>query len=168
MPWLPTYSIINSRAIAENLLTYFEANQVEAILWAHGSALKPIARFENSVAEQNVPVYPAMQFVSDNDATDYAESYPRSAYSVTYEVLTVNAEPATAVEHARSYAKAVVSMIRNCPQATYAANAGVTASASVLLSVETGFDPIKKHDTQTMFLQQFQVRATYTLEGAGI
>lgn len=167
MAWTPANTVINARAVAENLLTYIEANQVEALAWAHGAAgLKPLARFENTAADPNNPVYPAIQFVSDNEAMDYGGEYPRGAYSLTFEVLVVNATPGTALLNARSYDRAVKSMVRNCPNATWAANTGARSHGSWLETVESGFDPIQKHETQMMFLQQFQIRATYFLEGA--
>lgn len=162
--WTPSFAVINSRAIAENLLTYFEANQVEAILWAHGSALKPIARFENSRANINLPVYPAILFSDDNSIVDYAQDAPIGSYSLTFDVMTQHATPATAVMQARSYETAIASMIRNIPNATLYANAGTAVNSNALQTVEVGFEQIKANEAGTDFMQQFQIRATYLLQ----
>jgi hypothetical protein len=169
MPWTPTFSVINARAIAANLLTYFETNQVDALAWANGGAgLLPFQRIENSVGNLDSPVYPAIMFSDDNDATDYAETLPDGAYSLTFEMMVTNPDPNVAVVEARKYVKAVTSMIRNCPQATYTANTDTQAQAASLQTIEIGFDPIKSNEMHNDFLQQFQIRATYDLSGSAI
>ena len=167
MPWTPTYSVLNLRAIPANLLTYFEANQVDALSWA-GGGLIPFQRIENSVGNADSPFFPAIMFAQDNDAVDYSETLPIGAYSATFQVMVTNQDPNTAVTNAVKYAKAIVSMIRNCPQSTYTANSGAQANSAVLESIEMGFDPIKSNDAHNDFLQEFQIRATYQLSAAAI
>lgn len=169
MAWTPAHAIINARAIASNLLTYFEANQVEALTWANGgTALKSFQRIENSIGNMNEPLYPAIMFSQDNDAADYTEELVAGGYTVTFELMVTNSDPNTAVSQARVYEAAVKSMIRNCPQATYTANTGALASGAVLRSIEAGFDPIKSNDQRNDFLQQFQIRTTYTLTASAL
>lgn len=162
MAWTPTSSTILSRAIATNLLTYFAANQVEALNWAYGGAgLKPIKAMTDATAGE--PAYPAIAFVSDNDAVSYGNDILEAAYTVTYEFYIQNAIPATAIDQARKYAAAFVSMIANCPAASLETDTGCTGNTAILQGIETGFDPIKTNDSHTDFMQQFQIRATYTL-----
>lgn len=169
MAWTPTHGIINARAIASNLLTYFETNQVDALAWANGgSGLIPFQRIENSIGNMNEPFYPAIMFSQDNDAADYTEELVDAGYSVTFEVMITNPDPNTAVSQARVYEAAIKSMIRNCPQSTYTANTGALASGAVLRTLEAGFDPIKSNENRNDFLQQFQVRATYTLTASAL
>ncbi len=163
MPWTPSLSIVLSRAIATNLLTYFAANQVDALTWAGGVNLKPIAKFADSTADRTAPVYPAISFLSDNDAVAYGDDLLSAGYNVVFELMIQNPNPNTAITDARIYAKAFVSMIVNCPATSLEVNTGATPRSVVLQSVDTGFDPIKTNDNQTDFMQQFQVRATYTL-----
>lgn len=166
MAWTPANSVINARAIAENLLTYFEANQVDALSWANGgTGLLPFQRFENSVGNRNSPLFPAILFSDDNDAVDYAQTAPIGAYSVLFLVLIENQDANTAVTQARKYAVAIASMIRNCPPSTYAAGTGANANSSTIQSMEIGFDDIKANDEQNDFLQQFEIRITYQLHG---
>lgn len=169
MVWMPAFTIITARAIAENLLTYFEANQADALAWANGgTALRPFQRIENSVGNRNSPVFPAIMFADDNTETDYAGSYPIGGYAVTFEVMIQNADPNNAVIEARKYEKALLSMVRNCPQATFTANTGALASASTLRTVETGFDEVRANDRQNDFMQMFSMRITYELHAAAI
>ena len=163
MAWTPANKTIDAQVIADNLLAYFAANQVEALAWASGSTLKPFKNFSATVANRSVPVYPAIAFSDDNDAVDYAADNLQAAYSVTFEVMIQNADPSTAIQQARLYLKAIVSMIRNIPHATLSANSGAVDNATTLQTIETGFEPIKSNETQTDFLQMFQVRATFAL-----
>lgn len=163
MAWTPTETIIHARAIPDNLLAYIEANQEDALVWASGSAMKPIAEFSSTVANRDVPVFPSIAYSDDNDAADYTETLPIGAYSVVLEVMVNNSDPSIAVTQARSYAKAIVSMIRNCPPASLLPNTGL--SVATLQTIETGFDPIKTNEMQNDFLQMFQIRAVYNLQG---
>jgi hypothetical protein len=167
MPWTPTLAVINSRAIAENLLTFFEANQVDAILWANGSALKPFQRFENSRANLDLPAYPAILFSDDNDQTSHGDDLLTAGYSALFLVMVQNPVPATAVLQARMYAKAIMSMIANCTGSSLEANTGCVNA--VLQDTQVGFDQIKVNEAGNDWMQQFEVRATYTLmAGANI
>lgn len=169
MVWNPQYTVINSRAIADNLLTYFATNQADALTWAGGGSLKPFRKFSNSIANRAVPVYPAIAFSDDNDAVDYTGDVTEGAYSLTFEVsidkATANDSNAadTVVTDARLYAIAIVSMIRNCPLATLAANTGALAGGTVIETIECGFDPIRSNDARNEFLQVFQVRTVFRL-----
>jgi hypothetical protein len=163
MPWTPTYNVINARSITDNLLAYFAANQVDALNWANGgSGLKSFQKFSDSVANRNTPVYPAIAYSDDNDALNFGDGGIDSGiYVVSYEVMVQNPNPDVATSEARKYARAISSMIRNCPASTLMAN--TDADAVVIDTLEVGFDPIKTNATQNDFMQTFQVRATYLL-----
>lgn len=164
MVWSPSFAVINARAIPDNLFAYFATNQADALTWAGDSSLKPIRKFSASVANRAVPAYPSMAFSDDNDAVDYSGTVLQGAYSLTLEFSIQNQDPDTAVTQARKYAAAFVSMIRNCPQATYASGTGAVADQSVIDSIECGFDPIRSNEKQNDFLQVFQIRVTYILQ----
>jgi hypothetical protein len=163
VPWVPNYSILAPRAIAVNLLSYFSTNQADAILWANGSALRPLKSIADALADPNNPVFPALQFLDDNDAADYSGDASQGVYSVTFECMVQSSAPATAIAEARAYDKAIKSMIRECPNATLVANSG--ANVATLQTIEAGFDPMKTNDLQNDFLQVFQVRATFLIFG---
>lgn len=161
MSWTPTYRTVRTSKIADNLLAYFELHQAEAIVWAHGSALKSISHFSNSVANRAVPIFPSIAFVSDAEAQVHVDDMVSAAYSLTFELLVQNQSPALAVTQARSYTAAILSMIRNCPPATAAANTYTDAAVTVLESLETEFAEIRTNDLQNDFLQAVQIRAIY-------
>lgn len=163
MTWTPQFKVLNARAIPDNLLAYIATNQADALLWANGTALRPIQQFSNSVANRAVPVYPAISFANDSDAEDYTQDFLPGVYSVVFEVMIQNSDPNTAVSEARSYAKAIKSMIRNCPNSTLTANTGANANSAVLESIETEFAEIKTNEMQNDFMQSFQLRAIFTL-----
>jgi hypothetical protein len=62
------------------------------------------------------------------------------------------------------YAKAVTSLIANCPSSTLLTNTGARPGAT-MLTLEVGFLPIKTNEMQNDFLQQFQVKVGYALLG---
>ena len=166
MAWEPKQSILISRAIATNLLTYFAANQVEALAWANANAvpvLKPIAKISESVANRANPVFPAIAFSDDNDAVAYGDDILKAGYSVTFELMVQNKNADAATTQARIYLAAFVSMIVNCPRDSLELNTGAVSGSAVLQTIETGFDPIQTNEMQNDFMQQFQIRAIYTL-----
>ncbi len=167
MTWTPTLKTIKARHVADNLAAYIldATRQADAYTWAGGTGQKLIKKFSASVANRTTPVYPALAYSDDNDAQDFTTDIIRAAYSVTFEVSVQNSNPDTAVTQAQVYRDAIVSMIVNVPPATLITNTGALTGA-VLDSIETGFDPIKTNDAQNDFLQQFQIRVTYTLHAA--
>ncbi len=164
MAWTPERPITTPRAIADNLLRFFMENQEDAILWVTAdNPLKPIAKFSSSVANRLTPVYPAISFSDDNDNVDYAGDVLLGAYSVTFEVMIQNQNPEKVISQAKSYLKAFVSMIVNCPQDELVRSTGAVEGTIILQTLETGFDPIRTNEKLNYSLQQFQIRAIYSL-----
>lgn len=168
MVWAPANKTIYSRAVASNLLAYFAdaTRQADAIAWAHGSALRPFQNISNSIANRAVPVYPSIAFADDDEAQDPTGDILLSAYSVTFELLIQNSDPGIAVTEARSYAKAVVSMILNCPLSTLAASTGANVNATSQEGFETAFEEIKTNDIQNDFLQTVKIKAAFVLRAS--
>lgn len=161
MPWTPTYAVINARTIVGNLLTYFEANQADALLWAHGSALRPFEQFSDSIANRAIPVFPSIAFRRDSMTTGGDGDLLETEYSLVFEVVIESQSPDTAVSEARSYAKAIASMMVNCPDATLLANTG--AVAGVLTELADNFEEMQANEIQNDFFQEFEVGATFSL-----
>lgn len=159
--WTPTQNTINARAIPDNLFAFFAANQADAFTWAGDGSLKPVKKFSDSVANRSAPVFPAMAFSDDADAVDYTGDVLDGAYQLTLEFMITNSDPDEAVRQSRIYAKAFVSMLVNCPDATLIANTG--ANTTVIEDVTVGFDPIRSDEEQIDFMQLFQIRATIRL-----
>ncbi|MCA1589176.1 MAG: hypothetical protein LC734_02055 [Acidobacteria bacterium] len=149
---------------ARYLLAHFAATQAEALVWAGGTGLKTFQSIADSLADKETPIFPALQFSDDNDAVDYTgDGLLEGVYSVTFEMMIQSAVAATAVTQARTYSKAISSMIRNCLDATLLVNTG--ADHAILQTLEMGFDPMKTNAQQNSFLQVFQARATYMVQG---
>lgn len=170
MVWAPAQAIITPRAIPGNLVGFCldATRQREALDWALGASsaatYKLVKTYQNSIAEADKPVFPCIAFSDDDDAQDYTEDVIEAAYTCTLELSIQSNVPDTAVTQGRTYDKAFRSMIRNCPIATLIANAN--AIHAVLISMETGFLPIKAAEGGTSrnnFLQQVQIRVGYGL-----
>ena len=165
MPWTPAEPVIEARTIGENLLAFIETNQADALAWATGgTALKPLARIENT-AMTNAVVYPAIAETDYTGLNDPSETYNRGTSSVTFDIWVTGAAASTVKTQARYYAKAVKSMIRNCPNGTVFANTNAVANTSVLLLIEDTFPGVEIHENGTSYLQRVQIRASYQLEG---
>lgn len=165
MAWTPSYTVLKTRAIPSNILTYVidATRQADAITWAGGGSLKAFKTFSNSVANRTKPVFPSIAFSDDNDVQVFGDDLIEAVYSCIFEVSIQHSSPDTVVTNARYYAAALVSMIRNCPPATLAANTGADVYATVIEGVEVGFEQIKTNEMQNDFLQQFQIRVTVRL-----
>lgn len=165
MAWTPTKAILKPRVLAENVLSYIQTNQADAILWANSNtALRSIMKFGDSVANRLIPVYPSMYFSDDNDAQDLSEDVITSLYTPIFEVNVQSTTPDEALRQARIYWVAIASMMVNMPMSSKTANTG--AKDADLLGLETGFLQIKSNEAQNDFLQTFQIRASYQLRAA--
>jgi len=163
MVWAPSKAVITPRALAVNLLTYFGTHQADALTWAGGTGLVALRAYSTVASRvDNKPIYPMISFLDDNDSVIYGNDLSEAAYQVTFEVVIENTNPATAVENAKIYAKALVSMIINCPAADLATGTGATQGSITCQEIETGFDEIKHIDKKDFF-QVFQIRAAFTL-----
>lgn len=164
MVYAPKRAIVVSRAIPENLLTYLtDATRLEdALTWAGDGSLKLLKKYSTSVVNRDSPVFPAIAYNDDDDAKDYTQDIVPAEYKGMFEVSIQASTADTAVSRARTYAKALESLIVNCPLAT--ALNGTGAIDGILNTVEIGFEPIKAHEERKNdFLQQFQIRVTYSL-----
>ena len=161
MAWSDTYKVIDARKIVSNLFTYFQTNQADALLWAHGSALKDFKQFADSVANRATPAFPSIAFKRDSTKWDATGDVVETEYSVVFEMVIENPSPTLAVSQGRSYAKAVASMILNCPTATLLANTG--AVTGVVTEMADNFTEIKSNDTQNDFFQEIEIGATFSL-----
>lgn len=161
MPWTPEAGTIDARAIVANLLTYFQTNQSDALLWAHGSALKDFQQFADSIANRVTPVFPSIAFKRDSTKSNADGDLVETEYSLVFEMVIENQSPTLAVSQGRSYAKAVASMILNCPNSTLLTNTG--AVTGVVSELADNFQEIKANDMQNDFFQEIEIGVTYSL-----
>lgn len=160
MTWTPTKAVLTARAIPANLLLFFETNQEDALDWAGGHGLVPIKTFAQTVAARTKPVYPILLFVDDNDVQELSNDIISGAYQFTFELGVVGADPDVLVTNARTYTKAICSMITN---ATLTTDTG--ASVAHVQTIEVGFLDLKKNRAETEFYQEVQIRTTVTMTG---
>jgi len=163
MTWTPTINVLRSRAIAENLLAYIEAQQADAILWANTTPIRTIQQFSDSVANRTAPIYPSIAIRSTEDAQVFGEDVHSGAFKVTFEIIVENAVPDTAVSEAKVYDTAIKSIIANVPHSTIAANTGAVVGSIVLEDMTSEFEDIKSNDQQNDFFQPLTISASYTL-----
>lgn len=165
MAWNPEINVLTPRVIPNNLVAYCmdPTRQAEALVWA-GGALKPIKTAHNSLAEPDKPIYPSVHRGDDDDAQD-TEDLITGAYAALLELRIQNSNADTAVSNAITYTKAWLSMIANCPAATYLAGSGATSAAIQL--IETKFEAIKVHsERKNDFRQDVSIKITYSLNAA--
>lgn len=163
MAWTPTQSATDTRAILGNLLTFFEANQVEALAWASPTrSLLPFKKFYRTAEVYMVADFPHFGITKRRIATDNADDGLRIEYSLTWEieVSTVFKLPVrtAAINQLQvdidNYAYAVESMFMNIPNATLFAN--ITGARHGYRSLTTS-DPLERAigDDKALFnLQQ--------------
>lgn len=162
MAWTPTHQATDTRAILGNLLTFFEANQVEALAWASSTPLQPFNKFYRTAEVQMMVDFPHFGITKRRVTTDNADAGLIVTYDLTWEieVSTVFKLPvrSTALSQLQvdidNYAYAVESMFLNIPAATLFAN--ITGARHGYRSLTTS-DPIERAigDDKALFnLQQ--------------
>lgn len=164
MAWTPTKKSLAARAIPATLLAYFAEHQEEALAWAGGSGLKKFKSFAQSVVEARraaKPIYPSISFVSDDDRQTLNDDQIDGGYTCTFEVHITGRDPDAVTEEARIYAKAIGSMIVNCPLAE---GTGALKVEPVIL--DFSFDEIRANEKQNEFLQMFEFRLTAQVTGS--
>jgi hypothetical protein len=166
MPWTPIQKALNLRAIADNILTYWLANQADAVPWAatqlaYADPIPLLKRFSDSAAilAEKAPVFPAVAFASDADAADYNDAI-ESGYIVRFDTMVTGPNAEVCVRQARVYSLALLSMLLNCPKATLAANARVTINNTHIEDTIIEFGEILSNEEQTDFMQRFELQAT--------
>lgn len=166
MTYSPTLVILTPRAIALNLLGYFASTQADALTWAGNGNLIPIQEFAASVGNRSEPVFPYIATETDEDAVIYGGDSIDSLYRVQFELVIENPDPNAATANAKIYAKAICSMILNCPPATLGANTGADGHDIRCREIITGFEPIGTNDAEDDFFQEVKIRAEFTLFAA--
>lgn len=145
------------------MLGYFNDNQGGAIQWAGNGSLTPIQEFAESVGNRTEPVFPYIAVFTDDDAVIYGNDILEGSYQVQFELVIENPDPNTVTENAKIYAKAICSMILNCPADTLATDTGAVEGSIVCQQIETSFEPVGTNDAQNDFFQEVKIRAAFTL-----
>jgi hypothetical protein len=164
LTWNPSYRATDARALLGNLVTFFEANQVDALLWAHpAAALTPLTIYP-TVEFAMLADFPHMGVVRRRVGVDDSDELPRVTLSLTWE-MEVAAEHTkdgrTAallqlMQDVDDYTLAVESMALNIPRATLLQDvSGVRLGARAV----TNSDPMEKaiSDTRSVFNVQLNM-----------
>lgn len=166
MTWSPSYRASDVRALLGNLVTFFEANQVDALRWARpapADALAPLTIYPT--AESLILTdFPHMGVVRRRVSVDDSDELPKVALSLTWEI-EVAAEHTKAgrtaallqlMQDVDDYTLAFESMALNIPRATLTQNVtGVRLNARAV----NGSDPMEKavSDTKSVFNVQLNM-----------
>jgi hypothetical protein len=164
MPWTPAHSATDVRPIIGNLLTYFRANQVDALAWASPSprTLTPLTFYDSAEVRMKTD-FPHFGVVKRRSTTDEGEALG-VRYDLTFEFevqATHSVTTRTAVMtqlrlDVDNYAYAIESMFLNIPKTTLFS--GITGAGNVFKSI-TGLDPVEGSMSDTKSLINMQMTA---------
>ena len=164
MAWTPKYNALNLRSIADNLIEYWKDNQVEVFAWAGDADLPPIKAFTDVLIQG--PVFPAVALSNDLDAVDYTGDVLNAGYQPIFSLMVVNKDPSIAMQHARLYSRALISMLLNCPAATLLANTGVISTEVVIDDTATNFLEIMADEEEVTYMQRVDIQATIRVQAS--
>ena len=167
MSYSPTKRVMHAPQIAANLLTFIKANNADAISWAISQlgltlTLPELKDVSDSIANRANPVFPSIAFSDDNSAARTDNDTNKNAYSVMFEVMVVSPDANQAVINARVYEMAIIQMINDIPKSDLLNKTNAAPAAITLEGWDVGFDKIKRHGTQEVYMQKFQVKAIYS------
>lgn len=167
MAWNPQKRQIDTRVLVENLLTFVEAQQVEALAWAANNAapaLAPFARIFPSAAGRVREIYPNLMVIRRERANAYgAGDLLECVVRVTLEGQITGSDPDDLVEKAEIYSSAVESLVTNIPKNELLLNLRYFQTAQID-SIESDLDVTRGNGTGA-FMQVFQTQFTILLRG---
>jgi hypothetical protein len=161
MAWAPQKQVIDLSQIADNLLGYIEANQVEVLDWA-GDNLNPFAKFYTNASGRLQTIFPSLMILSQTCETDISGDILVAGLELTLEATIGGPNADELVANTKLYAKSVESMLANIPSATLTANSDPIMTAA-LFEIETRLDILRGQQSPTAFLQIFQTRCVFRL-----
>lgn len=161
MVWSPHYQVVDYSQVADNLLTYIDANQTEALNWANGgSGLADFAKFYTNAVGRLQTTFPSLMVLAYRAETNLEGDLLESGMQITMEGTVSGNDTDQLVQDAKRYAKAVESMVANIPSAALTANSDPAMTAR-LFEVESVFDILRPWTSG--YLQIFQTRCIYVL-----
>jgi hypothetical protein len=160
--WTPTKQVIDLTPIAENLLSFIEANDEDALVWAGGVDLAEFAATYTNASGRLQTRFPCLMVLAQESETDLAGEANIAGFQMTLEGTVSGPEPNQLVSDTKKYAKAVESMLANIPSATLTAGCDPPNTAT-LFEIETRLDILRGIATPSAYLQIFQIRCVYQL-----
>jgi len=165
--WTPRYKVLSLREIANNLVTYWKANQEEVFEWAGDADLPLIKEFSDSLNEDNTG-FPAVALQNDVDAQDFITKGTEinAGYQPSFSLMVVGPDPNECVRQARLYVLSLSSMMVNCPPATLLANTGADLKEAVVEDITASFLEMMINEDKTDYLQRVDIQATIRVKGS--
>lgn len=167
MVWTPRHASADVRKILDNLLTFFETNQTEALAWARVDTSQNLEDFQTfyrtsqSRAEKDFPHFGVVRRRTD---TDDADDGLRVEYRLTFEIEVdtsfTESDKAAALKQLQidtdCYVYAVESMFLNIPNATLFEGVGGVGHGYRSI---TSQDPLEAAAGSTKAMFQVQMNA---------
>lgn len=167
MTWAPDYKVIDLSQIADNLLGYIEAQQIDALEWANGgSGLPEFAKFYTNSSGRLQTIFPSLMILTQETGTDLAGDILQGGLKLTLEATISGPNTDELVANTKLYAKALESMLANIPAETFTAGSD-PAMHSALMEIETRLDVVRSIVGVSGFVQVFQIQCLYKLLAPG-
>jgi hypothetical protein len=169
LTWTPQHSATDVRAIAGNLITFFETNQSGAFEWARSGGGLPALTFYRTAQSRIETNFPHFGLVGRRVEIDDADDGLRITYTLTFELeiaaeFTKEQKKAALVQlqaDTDSYVYAIESMYLNIPNATLFT--GIHGAGHGYRSI-TGHAPLEAAagDAKAMFQTQMTAVLRFT------
>lgn len=127
MVWAPRFKVISRNRLRDNIIAYWNTNQVEALAWAKSTlgfpatpVLTPLTNFYTSTIGRLMTDFPRGMVVNAETtrATDLGDdSYEASRHTFVFEIETYGTDANQIVKDSECYAIAFDSVLRNIPSA---------------------------------------------------
>lgn len=165
MAWPPNnghIQVFDERSLKDNLITFFKANQADAIAWANTApGLPAIKKFNKSA--RLTTLFPALTFLQTEHSAVFPNDIELIVFSIVLELAIAHGNQDTLTDQAAKYAMALESMIANVPETTFRQNS-IIPITSTLRDMETVFDIQGK--LKNKFIQISQTKASWVIDAA--
>lgn len=157
MTWAPQYKVADVTEVVDNLITYFEANQSDALEWA-GVEDGGFARFYPNAPGRLISKFPSLVFLDQRYETDLSGDALLVGLELRMEGCVTGGNLDTLTLTTKRYAMAMESMLANVPSATLTDSGHAT-----LFEIETGYDLAGQLKNANSFLAIFGIRCLYKI-----
>ncbi len=168
MAWTPAIQVADLTKIADNILSYIETNDADALFWANDSvALPEFAKLYSNASGRLATLFPQLivldqEHLTEEGTTDEGDVLVIPV-ALTLEVAITGSNADVLTLTTKKYAKALESMLANITSAELT-NGMATNTFAECTSLQTAFDVIQGYQkAASSWMQIFQTRVTYKL-----
>lgn len=167
MAWTPAQSVNDVSVIADNLLTFIDTNQADAMAWA-GIQSQRFAKLYPNAAGRLASIFPNLMIIRQRQANDFTGEILLSAVEITLEGAATSGDADELTITSKQMAMAVESMVLNMQPADLMLNS-VTNGFARVIELETEFDILRGAGGRgaTNFLQLWQTRIVWQIYTQG-